>query len=199
VLQGVLIRNIPELPPRRELYLGSMVMLWLLAGVVTTLAALGGLRLPVLPAPGTLMAGLPWVGVVVLAGLALVYLFRGVGVREPPLVGHLMPRTARDRRLFVLLSMTAGITEELLYRGVAFASLVALGAGVPLALAVSAAAFGALHYYQGWSGAVRSGLIGALLAVPVIVTGSLLPSMIAHTLLDLILGLIIGPRWLRTP
>ena len=38
--------------------------------------------------------------------------------------------------------------------------------------AVSSALFGALHYYQGWWGVFRTGLIGMILAVGVVVTGT---------------------------
>ncbi|RMH16990.1 MAG: CPBP family intramembrane metalloprotease, partial [Gemmatimonadetes bacterium] len=52
-------------------------------------------------------------------------------------------------------------------------------------------AFGALHAYQGSVGVARTGLLGAGLAGAVVVSGSLWPAIVAHTLIDLALGL--GP------
>jgi len=48
----------------------------------------------------------------------------------------------------------------------------------------SSVAFGLAHCYQGWSGMIRAGLLGALLAYPVVRYGSLYPSMLAHWMID---------------
>jgi len=49
--------------------------------------------------------------------------------------------------------------------------------------------FGFSHGYQSPAGIVRATLLGAVLGVPVIATGALGPSIIAHTGVDLLSGL----------
>ena len=102
----------------------------------------------------------------------------------------LSPATRRERWLFAGLSVTAGITEEFIYRGIALTTL----AGWPWlqpwggpwpAAAVVAAAFGLGHGYQDGLGMMRAGVLGFLLAIPMLLTGSLLPGMAAHAALDL--------------
>ena len=90
------------------------------------------------------------------------------------------------------MSVTAGITEEFIYRGIALSSLAGLPwlqawGGPWLAAAMVAIAFGLGHGYQDAIGMMRAGVLGFLLAVPMLLTGSLLPGMAAHAALDLTL------------
>ena len=48
--------------------------------------------------------------------------------------------------------------------------------------------FAVAHGYQGAWATLRTGLLGAILAIPVVVTGTLLPSMIAHAGTDILAG-----------
>jgi membrane protease YdiL (CAAX protease family) len=97
-----------------------------------------------------------------------------------------------ERRVFALLALTAGICEELLYRGFGLAALrwAVPDIGQPALIVVTAAAFGLAHLYQGRLGVTLTGLLGAYFAWIAIATGSLVPVMLLHALLDLrILGL----------
>ena len=69
----------------------------------------------------------------------------------------------------------------------------------PAAAAISAAAFGLLHCYQGWLGTARTAVTGFLLALPLLMAGTILPAILAHVLVDLAGGLVIGPRLIRSP
>jgi membrane protease YdiL (CAAX protease family) len=187
-----------RLTPREVVYRSGMTTSWFLA-----LAGATVLWMEQGPAPGTV--GLTWMpavsGVlwsagtlaVLLAGMgAFSLLSRLLGQTESPDLLHLIPATRRERWLFAGLSVSAGITEEFIYRGIALAALGDLpwvqGHGGPwLAAAVVAAAFGLGHGYQDAIGMVRAGVLGFLLAVPVLITGSLLPGMAAHAALDLTL------------
>jgi membrane protease YdiL (CAAX protease family) len=102
----------------------------------------------------------------------------------------MLPRTRREMAAFSGVSLTAGFAEEYLLRGFCLA-VVALATGsMWLAAAVTTLSFGLAHLYQGPRGAVRATVLGAALAIPVVVTGSLVPSMIAHAATDLVSG-----RW----
>jgi hypothetical protein len=188
-------------------YLGSGLTILFMGGAAMLLGVLGpgveavGIReLPV-------VAFLLWTGGLTLAALAVSLAFRPLEERiwlrsrentlqEEGLVDALLPRTGEERRLFAGLSLAAGWGEEMAYRGYVPAVLVLAGVTPWGAMAVGAGAFGILHAYQGPVGVVRTGLLGMLFGVPVILTGSLFPSMVSHALVDLVLGLVIGPRLL---
>ncbi|HLJ47349.1 MAG TPA: CPBP family intramembrane glutamic endopeptidase [Bryobacteraceae bacterium] len=94
----------------------------------------------------------------------------------------LVPHTKRDYRWFMAVSVTAGICEELLYRGFLVWELQPwLGLG--LGAMVSIILFGACHAYQG-KDVVRPIATGALLQGLALLTGSILPGMVVHAMLD---------------
>ncbi|HEY2377879.1 MAG TPA: CPBP family intramembrane glutamic endopeptidase [Gemmatimonadaceae bacterium] len=99
-------------------------------------------------------------------------------------VAFMVPRTARDQRWFLTLSITAGFCEELLYRGY-LPWLFAPWLGRVGALLFVAALFGAGHLYQGWRGAIRATLVGVFMVTIVLATSSVIPAMIVHALIDI--------------
>lgn len=99
-------------------------------------------------------------------------------------VAFMLPRTRRDEAWFVALSVTAGFCEELLYRGY-LPWFFSPWLGTTGALAAVVVLFGAGHIYQGRKGAIRATLAGAVMAGVFLVTGSLIPGMIAHALIDI--------------
>jgi membrane protease YdiL (CAAX protease family) len=200
-LPGMAIAQLPLLEVERlervPVYLGSIAAILVLGAVGAVLAlrlegvAPAGLRL--LPFGELLL----WTGGVTAAGLLVVAIFQPLDRRlggGPRILSDLLPRTPRERGLFAGLSLSAGVGEELAYRAYAYQAVQLLGAGPWGAAVASSVPFGFLHAYQGPVGVARTAMMGFVLAVPVVVTGSLLPSMAAHTLLDLILGLVVGPR-----
>ena len=103
-------------------------------------------------------------------------------------VQPMLPRTGRGRWGWSALSLSAGVTEEITYRGLLILTLaVALPSQTPTAVIVvlAAALFGAAHWYQGRAGVISTGFAGAALTVLYLGTGSLLVPMILHTLIDL--------------
>jgi hypothetical protein len=184
---------------RLEHYRRGITFEWLGAAYVGVIALLAHGHLSSLWPAGTETAvGRQVPGLVVaLAAITAVYRFGGAGLRRALAVqlrpvAALLPRSAAERRMFALLALTAGVCEEVLYRGFGLAALrwAAPGLGHPALIAITAAAFGLAHLYQGPPGVVMTGLVGAYLARIAIATGSLVPVMVLHALLDLrILGL----------
>ena len=120
---------------------------------------------------------------------------RGATVTAPADVLALLPRTARERRAFAGVAVTAGVCEETLYRGVLLALAGVLASGLsPLRLAVlSAAAFGLAHSYQGPLGVLSTTVLGACLAVLYLGSASLLLPVLYHVLVDMrVLVLAVG-------
>jgi membrane protease YdiL (CAAX protease family) len=101
----------------------------------------------------------------------------------------LLPHTRGEYRLFMALSITAGICEELLYRGY-LTWLLAVYVGLPASIAVVVLAFGLAHAYQGPSGVLKTGLVGLVMSLIVVGTGWLFPAMLVHALIDLSSGYI---------
>jgi membrane protease YdiL (CAAX protease family) len=101
---------------------------------------------------------------------------------------RLLPRDRGEFLRFVPLALMAGINEEFIYRGFAPDHLVRWGLPLPVAVAFATAAFGLAHGYKSLAGMMRAALIGLVLAVPVLATGTLLPSIVAHAIMDLLAG-----------
>ena len=197
-------RALPEVDLRRrrvEAYVGSIVAL----AAIGLLALWLGRDLPVQPriwlspppAIGVLLAA---GGVLTAGGLVLVYTFKRAsptfGWRETAAVRDIMPSAPREKALFALLSVVAGVFEEVAFRGFLPAFLMPWTGSYLLAALPAAAAFGLLHAYQGRHGMVRTGLLGLWLAAGVGWTGSLWPSIFAHAALDLLIGLALAPSLL---
>jgi len=101
---------------------------------------------------------------------------------------QLIPRTGEEKVTFVGLSLAAGMSEELIYRGFVPAVLIGVGWDPWWAFGVSSLSFGVLHAYQGRLGILRTGIIGGLLSLSVMASGSLYPAMAAHALFDILSG-----------
>lgn len=202
-----------EFPPveqirdaRVALYLSSAIVL-IAAGAVTFLAW-GGL-------PGEESTRLAWppawppvFGAAALltgAGLVVAYLFRSLSVlrgwRETGVVHAIMPGTGKEKCVFAVLTAAAGWSEEVVFRGFLPLFLVPWFGSYLLAALPVSVAFGILHGYQGPHGMARAGTMGLVLALGVAWTGSLWPSILAHTALNLLIGLVLhrsllgGFRW----
>jgi CAAX protease family protein len=101
----------------------------------------------------------------------------------------LSPRTGAEMIVWVLVSVTAGITEEFLFRGYLQRQLLAVTKSPHAAVVLQATVFGAVHLYQGWKGAVGITIYGALFGVLALMRRSLLPGMMQHTAQDTFSGI----------
>lgn len=100
----------------------------------------------------------------------------------------LVPTSLRDLAGFTAVSVTAGVCEEILFRGYLFQWLQGLGIGMLGAAAISSVVFGLAHAYQGSLGAIRAGITGAVFMALTILTGSLWAAIVLHALADLSSG-----------
>lgn len=101
-------------------------------------------------------------------------------------VAILFPITPREARLFAVLSGTAGVCEEILYRLFLYRYALSLGVSPGGAHLIGALAFGFAHAYQGWFGAVSAFFLGAFFSVLFVATGSLILPMAVHVWIDLL-------------
>ncbi len=108
---------------------------------------------------------------------------------------YLFPKTRDERRWWVVVGLTAGICEEIAFRGFLLHYLTSLwGLGLVLAIVVSCLVFGLQHLYQGAKGVVATALIGALFALLFVLSGSLVLPIILHAATDLRLLVILPPE-----
>jgi uncharacterized protein len=129
---------------------------------------------------------------VVLAASAVIFRFGGRDIRallrrQARGFLDLLPRSRRERLTFAALAITAGVCEEVMFRGfgIAYVRWLWPAASRPFIIAVTAAAFGFAHLYQGARGVLLTGAVGAYLAWLTLSTGSLLPAIAVHALIDL--------------
>jgi uncharacterized protein len=98
----------------------------------------------------------------------------------------LLPHGRIEIALWVVLSITAGICEEAVYRGYLQKQFIASTRSVPAGIMLSALAFGLAHSYQGFARASMIGVMGAMGGVLAHWCRSVRPGMIAHALQDVL-------------
>lgn len=111
-------------------------------------------------------------------------------------VEALLPATGGERRWFAAVAVTAGVCEEVVFRGflVLFVSTLYPRAGSVVVVMLAAVVFGAAHAYQGVAGAAGTFILGLAFGMVYLATGSLVPGMMLHALIDLRLLLATRPR-----
>ncbi|HEU4792684.1 MAG TPA: CPBP family intramembrane glutamic endopeptidase, partial [Nitrolancea sp.] len=95
----------------------------------------------------------------------------------------LLPRTRNERLLFVAVCLTAGICEEVIYRGFLIQYLIDLPIGLSFttALLFSSLLYGLAHLGEGPVGMVRASLFGGFLGLLFLSPGILYFSIMIHT------------------
>ena len=95
----------------------------------------------------------------------------------------IVPRSARERRMAVAASLTAGFCEEVLYRGF-FLWYLMTWLPASAAVGISAVVFGVAHIYQGLGGVIKAVVAGAVFGVAYLLTGSLWVPILLHATVD---------------
>lgn len=184
-------------PSRLQFYRKVGLGLWGMTLVTALLdwpLRFGWPRLLRVPVPAELLGWTLALTAAILVFASVVRAWRVAHARqETPFLQWFLPVTPEEQRRFTVLGISAGVTEEYIYRGFALALLTQVTGSVPLAVVIVTLAFGFAHGYQSWLGIVRSCGIGLLAAIPVLVTGSLWPSILAHALVDVVAGFVLQP------
>lgn len=138
-------------------------------------------------------AAQPWAMVAIVGGLSLaIVVLTWIGVRGARSEGitaigdvsALLPRNRQELRWGWLLSINAGISEELMMRLALPALIYAVTGSAVVAVAGSVVVFGALHAYQGAAGVIGTTIVGAVMMALYAVTGTILVPIVVHFLLD---------------
>ena len=182
---------------RSRYYVLGAASLWLLAACVIALARHRNLPWSELrlgaPSPWRIAVGAGFV----IAYAALALTKRRAVLAKPErlqrlMTAHetakaLMPHTRGELKVFSFLAVSAGVCEEIVYRGfvVWFA---AMWIGLFPAVIVSSILFGLGHLYLGGKHVLRTAIIGMVFAGIVVASASLWPAIVIHTMVDLIGG-----------
>lgn len=105
------------------------------------------------------------------------------------MLGPIAPHTYLEAGIFVLLSVCAGLFEEIIFRGYLQRQFAVLGRSAVVGIVASAAIFGLGHGYQGPRMMVVIGVFGAFFGILAHFRKSLRPGMMAHALQDAFTGI----------
>ena len=102
-------------------------------------------------------------------------------------LSFLLPSTGDERRWWWFVCITAGVCEEVVYRGflLRYFHTWPFHWSLAWALVVSSLIFGIGHLYQGVAGGVQTAVIGFLFGAMFVMTGGLLVPIVAHAVMDL--------------
>jgi len=104
-------------------------------------------------------------------------------------VFFLLPQTGAEICVWILLSTTAGICEETIFRGYLQRQFTSWTRSAVAGVILSAVVFGAAHSYQGGRQPFLIGIFGALFGILAVMRKSTKPGMIAHALQDSVSGI----------
>jgi uncharacterized protein len=111
-------------------------------------------------------------------------------------INALLPRNGAETLWTMLLSINAGVSEELFFRLLLPLLFVLAFGHVAIGFALAIVAFGLAHLYQGWVGVAATAVVGAVFAALYLWSGSLAVPIVLHVILDLI-GLVVRPTLAR--
>ena len=179
------------------LYLGAIAFEWLLFwGTLRGLRA-AGTPVRTLMGSGSLVRGigmglLAWpliVGIGMGVKWALAHFGLDVDADTARTVARVGPHGALEIVLWVLVSLSAGICEEFVFRGYLMRQFAAWFGSWPLGLIVSAVVFGIGHAYEGLGPVLTIVVHGISFGLLALLTRRLVPGMAAHALEDIVAGL----------
>jgi uncharacterized protein len=106
----------------------------------------------------------------------------------PPVIGDiaaLIPRTRAEIYWGALLSVNAGVVEEIFFRLLLPFAWYAVTQDIVIAFLASALMFGLVHAYQGVVGILATTLVGLMLTLVYLATQQIWAAVLLHTFIDL--------------
>jgi uncharacterized protein len=139
----------------------------------------------------------PWrmaIGLVCSAAIAALLIAQRLAIQKRPqshdkvraalkYAEPLLPHTPAEHRLFWLVSVTAGVCEEIFYRGF-LTWYLAVWVGLVPAVLLSAIIFGFGHIYLGLAHVPRTAIVGLVMSCVTIGSASVIPAMLLHAAID---------------
>jgi membrane protease YdiL (CAAX protease family) len=107
-----------------------------------------------------------------------------LGASAAKSVDSLLPRSLPEILIWIATSITAGVCEEMAFRGYVQRQLHALGGNVVGAVLGQGLIFGLFHAYQGWKNVIVISVLGALYGALAAWRGNLRINIITHAWTD---------------
>ena len=101
-------------------------------------------------------------------------------------ISYLLPRTPVEKIFWIILSITAGLAEEICFRGYVITRMAKLTGSVWPGVILGSISFSLGHLYQGAAGVAVIGIYGVMFALLFLARGSLMPCIVAHALQDIL-------------
>lgn len=136
-----------------------------------------------------ILAAAFWIAsVAVLTAVGVIFKLTHLATPQKTLA-QLAPQNALELLLWVVLSISAGMCEELVFRGYLLQQFARASHSIWTGVAISSLLFGIAHGYEGASGMIAITIYGALFCMLTIKRGSLRPGMMAHAWHDIFSGI----------
>ena len=107
-----------------------------------------------------------------------------LGPSSAKTVDSLLPTSAVEVLAWAATCVTAGVCEEIGFRGYALRQLQGLTGSTALAVVGQGLVFGLFHLYQGWKNAVVIALLGMLFGLLAVWRGNLRVNILSHAMTD---------------
>lgn len=103
-----------------------------------------------------------------------------------------LPITRHEKKTWIYVALTAGITEEIVYRGYLFFAFTLLFPSLSIfhILLITTFLFGIGHIYQGKE-AVKAAILGLIFGFTYIIFDSIIPIIVLHAVQDLVVTFLI--------
>ncbi|HEX6965320.1 MAG TPA: CPBP family intramembrane glutamic endopeptidase [Gemmatimonadaceae bacterium] len=132
------------------------------------------------------------IGVLAFTSMSIVAARRNPDVRQQmrkslEQVEFLLPQTPRERVWFTAVALSAGICEEIIFRGflIRYVQALPIGIGVGASIVIAALIFGLDHGYQGVRGFIVTTVVALVLSALFFLAGSLWLPIALHAAIDL--------------
>jgi hypothetical protein len=117
------------------------------------------------------------------------------GAGSAKTVDSLLPQSPSEILMWVAVSITAGICEELAFRGFLQRQFHALSGNIIVAVLAQGLVFGLFHSYQGWINVVVISVLGILFGALAAWRGNLRANIVVHAWADVWGGWLQSVIW----
>jgi len=108
-----------------------------------------------------------------------------LGASSAKTVASLLPQSLLEILVWIWVSITAGICEEMAFRGYLQRQFQSLGGGIVLAVLGQGVVFGIVHAYQGWKNTVVISVLGILFGALAVWRRNLRANIVVHAWADI--------------
>lgn len=175
------------LPPRLHFYMS--VIIQHAAFITLSVIVAGYERIPIWKMPDDTAWAIALCFLVIMIFIVMPQWRRSVieGERK---VWLFMPSGVAEKSLWGVISLAAGIGEEISYRAVLWGLLTRLTGSILIAGILASVIFAFSHYVQGWKSVVAIFFFSLSFHWLVALTGSIVPGMAVHALYDFTAGMM---------